>query len=898
MDKNKIFQTATRLAQRGNLDRAIAEYKRLVEADPNEVRALLKIGELYQKKGANEEASRALERAAETYAKQGFFLKAVAVYKQVLKLTPTVEAHQRLADLYQQLGLLREAMAQLQLVVATYEREGNTEKTIVILRKMLDLDPENALGRARLGELLLALGDEKEGREELERALAQLENEGRSDDFLRVASRLFKGDAADPALARKMAKIYLDRGEARRALAKLQVAFKADATSVETLTLLARGFQEIGDKKKTVAVYKELARLHKEAGQAKEEREAWKQVLRLAPDDAQARAALQTGAPKPPATPPPLKKTAEPEAIPVPDARGTRVAEPEAEAMPMPGTSGPREVPSKEPPPPAKPEEASRLLAELDVYLKYKLYPKAKDHLQRLLALDPDSLEVQERAAQLAERTGDRDGLRAALLKVVTLARAAGEAGRAEKGLARLNAEFPGDSEVAALGTAPEMASVSSLIVVDDEPVGEDEVVMAVSLDDDEPLVPPMPESEEVSAFPLIEEDSALQAALELSSLEPGAVEETFHEPLLEIQVGPPEPAVAEAPRAQLEPEPAVPPRPAPTEAVREAAKPVAPPMPEPEPEPAAPSMPEPPAETSASAPPAPEPEPVPIPSAPPAAADPALEADLEEASFYLQQGMEDEAEELLRSILEKAPGHEKALALLETLEGGQPAASPAQPSSPAAQAETTPRPPRPTFAKALTVEPEEEATFDLAEELLADMDLVESEPTQVADFQYSVEEVLEEFKKGVSQTVRPEDSETHYNLGIAYKEMGLFSEAIGAFQQAASGAKGTEREVDCMITAGLCQVELGAYEKAIEFFRAGLGAAALNAASALALHYEIGSAYESLGEKEKALEYFTKVHRSDPGYREVAAALERLQNGGGNPSAPPPMNKGKVGYV
>ncbi len=127
---------------------------------------------------------------------------------------------------------------------------------------------------------------------------------------------------------------------------------------------------------------------------------------------------------------------------------------------------------------------------------------------------------------------------------------------------------------------------------------------------------------------------------------------------------------------------------------------------------------------------------------------------------------------------------------------------------------------------------------------------------------------------------------------------MGLFSEAIGAFQQAASGAKGTEREVDCMITAGLCQVELGAYEKAIEFFRAGLGAAALNAASALALHYEIGSAYESLGEKEKALEYFTKVHRSDPGYREVAAALERLQNGGGNPSAPPPMNKGKVGYV
>lgn len=849
MDKNKIFQTATRLAQKGSFDRAIAEYERLVKANPNEVRALLKIGELYQKKGAVEKASSALEKAAESYAKQGFFLKAVAVYKQVLKLTPKVEAHLRLADLYQQLGLLRDAMSQLQLVLASYEREGMTEETTAILRKMLDLDPENALGRARLGELLIGSGQEAEGREELLRALEQLEKDGRSDDYLRVASRLLRAENPDPVLARKVAKIYLDKGEARRALSKLQIAYKADGSSSETLSLLARGFQAIGDKKKTVSVYKELARVHREAGRVNEEREAWKQVLRLAPDDAAARQYLQGSAPKTP-TPPPLRGEAAPEkgrpavrrapltpseAIPVPDARGARVPPPVESATPMPSASGPKPLSSGAPAAEAKPGDAGRLLAELDVYLKYKLYPKAQEHLQTLLALDPDGIEVQERAALVAEGIGDRGAMRAALLRCVELARKSNDGERADKALARLSAEFPGDPEVEALGSAPEPASVSELIVVEEEADEDEEVVMAVSLDD-EPLVPPKSEAGEGSAFPLIEEDSALQAALELSALEPSVAEETFHEPLLEIEEVPP---------------------PSPKEA----------------------GLGDP-------------------------ASDAGLKADLEEAEFYLQQGMAEEAKELLRAILDKAPGLARAEALLAKVEvapsAPEPPAAP-EPSAPPKPAvpppELSPRPPPPSFAKALTVVPSEQASFDLAEELLADMDLEETQ-VQQADFQYSVEEVLEAFKEGVSKTVRPEDSETHYNLGIAYKEMGLFAEAISAFEQARAGCKGTKRELDCLITAGLCRVELGEHREAIELFKAGLGAAALGADSALALHYEIACSYEALGEKEKALEFFSKVHRSAPNYREVAAALERLQDGGDNPKPHSSVKKGKVGYV
>jgi tetratricopeptide (TPR) repeat protein len=90
----------------------------------------------------------------------------------------------------------------------------------------------------------------------------------------------------------------------------------------------------------------------------------------------------------------------------------------------------------------------------------------------------------------------------------------------------------------------------------------------------------------------------------------------------------------------------------------------------------------------------------------------------------------------------------------------------------------------------------------------------------------------------------------------------------------------------------------MGDHAAAIEWFRSGLGAAAVTAESALALHYEIGVSYEALGEREKAIEHFSRVHRANPGYRDVTAALERLGKGGDNSPQPSSVNKGKVGYV
>jgi len=98
------------------------------------------------------------------------------------------------------------------------------------------------------------------------------------------------------------------------------------------------------------------------------------------------------------------------------------------------------------------------------------------------------------------------------------------------------------------------------------------------------------------------------------------------------------------------------------------------------------------------------------------------------------------------------------------------------------------------------------------------------------------LEEIFREFKKGVEQQLSPEDYETHYNLGIAYKEMALVDEAIGEFQRA---AKSPQHAVECCSMLGLCFLEKGLPQLAIKWYRKGLEAPNLREEDRLGLQYD-----------------------------------------------------------
>jgi len=318
VDKNKIVAEATRLVQKGQYDKALKAYDKILAEDRREVRTLLKVGEIHQKKGDSAAAATTFNQVAEIYGEQGFFLKAVAVYKQIAKLTPDdVRVNEKLAGLYQQLGLLNDATNQLQAVATAYEKAGDQGRHLDVLRRLLDLDPENVVTCQRLGDLYAKANRTTEALELYRRAAAHLRDNKRGDEHLKLAERIFQLTPDDLTLAKELAQEYLARGDTKKALGKLQICHGTDKQDVDTLRLMAQAFRDLGQVSKTIAVYRALARVYAERGRREEAAVTWRMVQELLPDDAEALEELAaSGAPKAPATAADEPRSLEPAAPP------------------------------------------------------------------------------------------------------------------------------------------------------------------------------------------------------------------------------------------------------------------------------------------------------------------------------------------------------------------------------------------------------------------------------------------------------------------------------------------------------------------------------------------------------------------------------------------------------
>ena len=303
------MDSARKFVDKGQIDKAVKEYLRIVKEDPKDVRVWLKIGDLYAKQGSKQDASETYLKVARFYEDQGFAEKAVAVYKQVLKLDPRlVDVNLKLADLYRAAGKQAEAMQYFEAVAGHFHREGNTKEALATVRKVVELDPENIATRIKLAELYSKESMVPEAVAEFVVACDQLRRQNRPEDFLKVAERLLWHNPENHALNRELAALYLQRKDPRRALQKLQASFKADARDVETLGLLAQAFFALDQKAKTVSVLKELAKIHIENKAREKAAEVFRKVLEFVPNDDEAlsflgRASTAVAPPAAPAAP-------------------------------------------------------------------------------------------------------------------------------------------------------------------------------------------------------------------------------------------------------------------------------------------------------------------------------------------------------------------------------------------------------------------------------------------------------------------------------------------------------------------------------------------------------------------------------------------------------------------
>jgi tetratricopeptide (TPR) repeat protein len=169
----------------------------------------------------------------------------------------------------------------------------------------------------------------------------------------------------------------------------------------------------------------------------------------------------------------------------------------------------------------------------------------------------------------------------------------------------------------------------------------------------------------------------------------------------------------------------------------------------------------------------------------------------------------------------------------------------------------------------------DEDNFFDLAAELESEL-AEDEEPISLSEEEQSLEEIFKEFKKGVEQQLDSEDYDTHYNLGIAYKEMGLVDEAIGEFQLA---SKDPKRSVECASMLGLCFLEKGMPQLAIKWYRKGIEIPEITEEEHIGLLYDLGSAYVETGDTENAQKAFMEVYGMNTQYRDIVSRIKQLED-------------------
>lgn len=271
------------------------------------------------------------------------------------------------------------------------------------------------------------------------------------------------------------------------------------------------------------------------------------------------------------------------------------------------------------------------------------------------------------------------------------------------------------------------------------------------------------------------------------------------------------------------------------------------------------------------------------------------LRQELDSVDFYLAQGYMDIAADTLEMLERQFGSHAEIEARRARLD-----LKPAAPDEPAPAPEVEYQG-FTSYDVAEEVAPEDAEELDVAE-LIAEAPAPQApaakapmeEPTAKAPepapapsgsapaLDPGLAAIFDEFREAAEEEshVSDGDFETHYNLGIAYKEMELLDEAVEEFQSAASmtaAGDGTPRYLQCCNMLGHCFMEKGMPRLAVMWFKKGLAAPG-HEEEHQALRFELGTAYEQMGDLDSAIDVFSEVYGHNISYRGVAEKLRDLQ--------------------
>jgi tetratricopeptide (TPR) repeat protein len=991
LDRTKTVQQAEKFVKAGKIADAITAYKKLAEDNPRDMNVFNKLGDLCVRANKGQDAIRYFLRIAEFYAKDGFLLKAIAMYKKICKLDPSnMDSVQKLAGLYQQQGLTIEAKAQYLQVIDHVIKSSQFKKAADIIPRVLEIEPENIKIRLSYADILIRTNDREGGVSQFAQVARDLAAKGMTEEAAKVAQKGLKVSPEHPELMSLMLSVNRDANKnPDELLASVEAVAKANGDNPRSQALLVEAYLTAGKRSAAEPIVTKLMEMADggppevalaigrfriaeedvesarewmvraadhlvEAARNAEAGAAMDEFLRAFPEDREGlsnRAGIAERTNDGKGLVVALERLAQllarvsdlPSATEVTrrlttlDPGNERFAEmlsslearaagqpPEAQAQPMQGIESIESIQLEEE---LSSEEAegsddgapegedegddeaeddefvSEHFTEAEVFVKYGLLEKAKQQLLTVLAKRPQHLASHQKLKEIYYEEGNKDKAVEECLTLTELMKAKGRHETARELVNEAIRIDPNNPRVKQLsspaapadgGSAPQpavSAAQEEAPAPPPPPAEEPAPELAAPAAPEPAIATPVPEAPPDLA---IEDNSGATISLQASDIQTAAEE-------MEIQIDMDQEAEPAAPP------PAQPPAaPSPTAAAKlerveeETPEDLAGGLSLGEQDDAFSIE----IDDEDASGPAPQP-PQAAASAFEGAKDPDAEK-LGEVDFYIDQGLLEEAREVLFQLHKQYPESKEVAERFSR--ANRPAGEAAQPSTDKASAPAPsseidldverafgapmgPRPdadeaiPRGTKAKPVfRVEEVAQETegdfFDLASELdksLSEAQVaVDSQEQESIDGPgHSIDEIFKAFKKGVEQQVDSHDYDTHYNLGIAYREMGLVDEAIGEFQFA---AKDEGRTVECCGILGLCFRDKGMPEIALKWYRKGLDMPGLGDHESAGLRYDIAEVYQEQGDYQKALQTFTEVYGIDSNYRDVAKKLKEMR--------------------
>jgi len=769
-DKSVIVKEAQKYLARGQIDKAIIEWEKLVKEAPDG-NVYNTVGDLYLKKGNKKSAVDFFHRSATFFREGGFSLKALALYKKVINIDPLdTGAFTALGELSEEKGLVTDAIKYYLTAADILSRDASKEKFVSIYERILSLAPSNFSLRDKVAGLFLKEGltshaireylhlarlcAEKEDWEQ-ERSYymkildIQPDNKNaltgmssvyeKKDDLKQAIEFMKKAIAAqrdDPHLLIRCALLYKESGAYAEAVSCLSAVIQERPTDMEALTLMGDIHLAKGDREKAWESYKPVVDSLTLENQLDDAIELIKQFKDVDP-------------------------------IPI----GKMLISLYKQKDDMDSAF-------------------SEMLFVADLLLDSGLQDEAVEYYREALAIHPDDIQIkrilaeQERGA-LGVTPSATEGVKSTedLFGDVDIFIKYGLRDEAQTMLEGLKVKEPGNTEI--------HRRLKSLY----KEMNDSEQAITECL--------------------ILAELYGRNGALEMRE---AALREAF-------EINPDDPRLLE--RASVTGE---------------------------------------------------EPSPAHVSEQPLSESLDDYTEDIAEAEFYARQGLKDDALRIYHKLLALFPQESTLREKISSLEGGLPESSIGDRGLSAEAREETRR---------------EEIVSRETEVFEADELHDKGEPS----LDTNVLDIFEEFKKGLEKELEEEDFETHYNLGIAYKEMGLIDDAIKEFQTSKNDPRCSARS---MTMLGICYMEKGLFPLAIEAFKGALNGLITRDESFWSAKYDLACAYEKNGSLKEAFQIFSEIYGIDSKFRQVNEKLDHLKPLLANEEQTPQQRekKDRVSYI